>query len=171
MKVLASLVGGLAGAITVTILHELVRKVDPSAPRLDLVGQKATEKLVQKTGYKPPTGNNLYATSLAGSILANTLTYSLAGMSGKRPLSFGTIMGATMGLSAVTLPHKLGLNGNGTHVQHSQRKKWMTMILYIAGGLVASAVARQVEKRKKKRIVSPYKAPDEAWKPVLDIMV
>jgi hypothetical protein len=169
MKVLASLAGGLAGAITVTILHELIRKVDPSAPRLDLVGQKATEKLVQKTGYKPPTGNNLYATSLAGSLLANTLTYSLAGMSGKRPLSFGTVMGATMGLSAVTLPHKLGLNGS--HGKNEQRKKWMTMILYIAGGLVASAVARQVEKRKKKRIVSPYKAPDEAWKPVLDIMV
>jgi hypothetical protein len=169
MKVLASLAGGVAGAITVTILHELVRKIDPSAPRLDLVGQKATEKLALKTGYKPPTGNNLYATSLAGSIIANTLTYSLAGMSGKRPLSFGTIMGATMGLSAVTLPNKLGLNGS--HAQQSQRKKWMTMVLYIAGGLVASAVARQVEKRKKKRIVSPYKAPDEAWKPVLDIMV
>lgn len=169
MKVLASLAGGLAGAITVTVLHELIRKVDPSAPRLDLVGQKATEKLVQKTGHTPPTGNSLYATSLAGSILANTLSYSLAGMSGKRPLSFGTIMGATMGLSAVTLPNKLGLNGH--HVKSDQRKKWMTVLLYIAGGLVASAVARQVEKRKKKRIVSPYKAPDEAWKPVLDIIV
>lgn len=169
MKVLASLAGGLAGAVTVTILHELIRKIDPSAPRLDLVGQKATEKLVQRTGHKPPTGNNLYATSLAGSILANTLSYSLAGISGKRPLSVGTIMGATMGLSAVTLPGKLGLNGH--HVKNDQRKKWMTVVLYIAGGLVASAVARQVEKRKKKRIVSPYKAPDEAWKPVLDIIV
>jgi hypothetical protein len=169
MKVLASLAGGLAGAITVTLLHEVIRKIDPSAPRLDLVGQKATEKLAQKTGYKPPTGNNLYATSLAGSILANTLSYSLAGLGGKRPLSVGTIMGATMGLSAVALPDKLGLNGH--HVKDDQRKKWITMILYIAGGLVASAVARQVEKRKKKRIVSPYKAPDEAWKPVLDIMV
>lgn len=169
MKVLASLAGGLAGAITVTILHEVIRKIDPSAPRLDLVGQKATEKLAQKVGYKSPTGNSLYATSLAGSILANTLTYSFAGLSGKRPLSFGTVMGATMGLSAVTLPHKLGLNG--THTSNAQRHKWVTMILYIAGGLVASAVAHQVEKRKKKRIVSPYKAPDEAWKPVLDIIV
>ena len=169
MKVLASLAGGLAGAITVTLLHEVIRKIDPSAPRLDLVGQKATEKLVQRTGHKPPTGNNLYATSLAGSLIANTLSYSLAGMSGK-PLSVRTLMsGATMGLGAVTLPDKLGLNGH--HVKDDQRKKWMTVMLYIAGGLVASAVARRVEKRKKKRIVSPYKAPDEAWKPVLDIMV
>lgn len=169
MKLLASLAGGLAGAITVTILHEVIRKIDPSAPRLDLVGEKATQKLVQKTGYHPPTGNKLYATSLAGSILANTLSYSLAGISGKRPLSVGTIMGATMGFGAVTLPGKLGLNG--THTSRDQKKKWMTIILYIAGGLVASSVARRIEKRKKKQKVSPYKAPDEAWKPVLDIVV
>jgi len=169
MKVLASLAGGLAGAITVTLLHEVIRKIDPSAPRLDLVGEKATEKLIQKAGKTPPVGNKLYATSLAGSLLANTLSYSLAGISGKRPLSVGTIMGATMGLSAVTMPNKLGLNGH--HVANESKKKWMTIVLYIAGGLVASAVAHQIEKRKKKRIVSPYKAPDEAWKPVLDIVV
>ena len=169
MKVLASLAGGLAGAITVTLLHEVVRKLDPSASRLDLVGEKATQKLVQKAGKIPPSGNKVYATSLAGSLLANTLTYSLAGISGKRPLSVGTIMGATMGISAVTLPHKLGLNGH--YAANESRKKWMTIVLYIAGGLVASAVARRIEKRKKKPIVSPYKSPDEAWKPVLDIMV
>ena len=47
MKVLASLAGGLAGAITVTVLHEMFRKSDSSAPRLDKLGETATQKLAQ----------------------------------------------------------------------------------------------------------------------------
>jgi hypothetical protein len=170
MKLLAALAGGLAGAITVTILHELTRKLDPTAPRLDLVGESATQKLAQKAGYKPPTGNSLYAGSLAGSILTNALSYSLAGMSGKRPLSLGTIVGAAMGWSALKLPKKLGLRS--IHTDGSTKRRWLTMALYITGGLVASAVSRRIEKkRRQKPIVSPYKSPDEAWKPVLDIVV
>jgi hypothetical protein len=170
MKLMASLVGGLAGAITVTILHELTRKVDPSAPRLDLVGESAAQKLAQKAGYTPPTGNSLYASSLAGSLLTNTLSYSLAGVSGKKPLSIGTIVGAVMGYGAVKLPKKLGLSN--VHTDGSSKRRWLTVALYITGGLVASAVTRRLEKKRQQRhIVSPYKSPDEAWKPVLDIVV
>jgi hypothetical protein len=41
MKLLTSLAGGLAGAITVTILHKLARSVDRSAPRLANLGHQA----------------------------------------------------------------------------------------------------------------------------------
>lgn len=170
MKLMASVLGGLAGAITVTVLHELTRKVDPTAPRLDLVGETVTQKLAQKAGYNPPTGRSLYASSLAGSLLTNTLSYSFAGMSGKKPLSLGTLVGAAMGFSAVKLPKKLGLSRDYT--DGSSKRRWLTMALYITGGLVASAVSRSIEKRRKRKpLVSPYKAPDQAWKPVLDIVV
>jgi hypothetical protein len=170
MKFLAAFAGGLAGAVTVTILHELTRKLDSSAPRLDLLGENAAQKLAKKAGYEPPTGKSLYAGSLAGSILTNTLTYSLAGMSGKKPFSMGTLLGAAMGWSAVKLPNKLGLSGQ--HSNGSSKRRWITMALYITGGLVASAISRRIEKKhRQKPLVSPYKAPDEAWKPVLDIVV
>lgn len=173
MKVLASLAGGLAGAITVTILHEMFRKVNPSAPRLDRLGETATQKLTKLTGATPPEGNSLYSTSMAGSLLANTLTYSLAGITGKRPLSAGTLLGAAMGWGAVKLPPKMGLNRDFS--AGTTKKKWTTMALYVVGGLVASAVTRSMKKRalsnKIKEKVSPYKSPEEAWKPVLDIVV
>jgi len=174
MKVLASLAGGLAGAITVTVLHEMFRKVNPSsAPRLNKLGEQATQKLAKISGSHLPEGNKLYSTSMAGSILANTLTYSLAGLTGKRPFSAGTLLGAAMGWGAVKLPPKMGLKSQ--YSAGSPTKRWTTLALYIAGGLVASAVTRSLKKRtgrkKNADIVSPYKSPDEAWKPVLDIVV
>ena len=172
MKVLASLAGGLAGAITVTLLHEVFRNVNPkTAPRLNKLGEQATEKLTQLSGSNPPKGKDLYSTSMAGSILANTLTYSLAGITGKKPLSVGTLLGAAMGWGAVKLPPKMGLKSKFS--AGSNKRKIGTVLLYIAGGLVASAVTRNLKKKaeKKKPIVSSNKSPDEAWKPVLDIVV
>lgn len=170
MKLLASLAGGLAGAVTVTLLHEIIRKIDPSAPRMDLVGKAVTEKLMHKAGQHVPEAGQLYATSLAGSIMANALYYSLAGLGHRSPLSVGSMLGLTAGAGAVTLPGKLGLNG--VHSSGSKKRKWMTMALYFAGGLVAAAVTRSIENhRKPKHIVSPYNPPEQAYKPILDIMV
>jgi hypothetical protein len=169
MKLLASLVGGLAGAVTVTILHETIRKIDPKAPRMDLVGKKAIGKLMNMAGNQHPSDNQLYATSLAGSIMANTLYYSLAGLGYKSPVSIGSVLGVAAGAGAVTLPHKLGLNG--VHSSDTNKKKWITMGLYLVGGLVAAAVTRRIEKRAKKQLVSPYNPPEQAYKPILDIMV
>ena len=170
MKLLASLVGGLAGAVTVTLLHEIIRKINPSAPRMDLVGKVVTEKLMQKAGKPGSTSNKIYATSLAGSLMANTLYYSLAGLGQKNLLSMGSMLGLTAGAGALTLPAKLGLNG--IHSSNTSKRKWMTLALYMAGGLVAAAVTRSIEKRKnKKHLVSPYNPPEQAYKPILDIMV
>jgi hypothetical protein len=168
MKLLASLAGGLAGAVTVTILHEIIRKIDPSAPRMDLVGKAVTEKLMHRAGQQSMGKKQLYASSLAGSIMANTLYYSLAGL-GHKPLSVGSMLGLTAGAGAVTLPGKLGLNG--MHGSGSMKRKWMTMALYFTGGLVAAAVTRQIERRQKRHLVSPYNPPEQAYKPILDIIV
>jgi len=167
MKLLASLAGGLAGAVTITLLHEIIRKIDPSAPRMDLVGKAVTEKLMHKAGQHPGK-KQLYASSVAGSIMANTLYYSLAGL-GHKPLSVGSMLGLTAGAGAVALPAKLGLNG--AHSNGSMKRKWITMALYLTGGLVAAAVTRRIEKRRNKHIVSPYNPPEQAYKPILDIIV
>lgn len=150
MKLLISLAGGLAGAISVTILHELIRKIDHSAPRLDR--------------------NNLFATSLAGDIISNTLYYSLAGTRIKKSMSAGSILGLGAGLSALTLPKKPGLDTAA--VNQTLTRKLITVGLYLTGGLVAAGVMRWLEKRgNKKTEVPTIKAPREAYKPVLDITV
>lgn len=170
MKLLTSLAGGLAGAISVTILHELIRKIDPSAPRLDRLGEQATARLIQKTGHQPPSGSNLYTSALAGDIIGNTLTYSLAGTRMKKALSTGGLLGLGMGIGALKLPEALGLNGK--HTNATPKRRWLTMGLYVTGGLIAAGVTKWLEKKSaKKSVVARTKAPAEAYKPVLDITV
>jgi hypothetical protein len=50
-------------------------------------------------------------------------------------------------------------------------KKWMTIGLYVAGGLVCAAALRWLKNRKKQSIVSPLNPPVESYKPVIDITV
>lgn len=103
MKLLNSLAGGLAGTISVTILHGLVRKIDPSVPR------------------PAPAG-----------------------------------------------AHRL----NGTHSHQSGKHRLLMVGLSIAGGLIAAGVTRWLEhKTTKKPAMARINAPDEAYKPVLDITV
>jgi hypothetical protein len=71
---------------------------------------------------------------------------------------------------------KLGLNGNGAHINEAHNKsgsskKWITIGLYLAGGLVTAAVARWLENRNRQSIVSPLNPPVESYKPVIDITV
>jgi hypothetical protein len=170
MKLLISLAGGLAGAISVTILHELIRKIDHSAPRLDKLGEEATAKLIAKTGHEAPTGNSLFATSLAGDIISNTLYYSLAGTRIKKSMATGSVLGLGAGLGALTLTRKMGLDDRT--VNETPKRKLITVGLYLTGGLVAAGVMRWLENRKKnKPVMSAKKAFKEAYKPVLDITV
>ncbi|MDF2191048.1 hypothetical protein [Paraflavitalea sp. CAU 1676] len=170
MKVLTSLVGGLAGAISVTILHEIARKLAPSAPRLDKLGEHATARLIEKTGHDAPRGQALRSTALAGDLIGNTLYYSLAGTRINKALTTGSLLGLGAGIGALKLPQVLGFNEH--HTNNTPKKRWLTMGLYIAGGLIAAGVTKWLENRaNKKPLVARTKAPDEAYKPVLDITV
>ena len=48
MKVISSVAGGLAGALSVRLMQEILRKVDPTAPRLDLLRKQAALKIADK---------------------------------------------------------------------------------------------------------------------------
>jgi hypothetical protein len=170
MKLLTSLAGGLAGAIAVTILHELIRKNDPSAPRLDKLGEQATAHIMEKTGHAAPAKDKLYTTAMVGDIIGNTLFYSLAGTRMKKAMSTGGLLGLSAGIGALKLPGVLGLNPKFTN--STGKRRWVTVGLYLTGGLIAAGVAKWLDnKASKKPVVARTKAPDEAYKPVLDITV
>lgn len=175
MKLLSSLAGGLAGAVTVTIIHEVLRKTTNYAPRLDETGKKLVNKILDKSGRAPLTEKQAYGSSLVGELLANTIYFSLAGGQMKHAFRTGSLLGLTAGLGAVSLPEKMGLNGNGahngSHTHSNKSKKWITIGLYLAGGIVSAAVARWLENRHKRSIVSPLNPPVESYKPVIDITV
>jgi len=138
---------GIAGAAVLTLVHETLRQFVPEAPRMERLGMQALEKLLgqfgQPTTQKP---NTLYAQTLAGDLLGNSLYYSIAGAS-KKPWATGLLAGLTAGVAAVTLPKQLGLeeeNANRTPATTA-----MTIGLYTLGGIVAAGVASLLTENKK----------------------
>jgi hypothetical protein len=148
MRLTSSLIGGLGGAVTLTLLQELLRRQDPNAPRLDLLGKQATSRLLKKA-RKNLTDRQLYNASLAGDIIFNTLYYSLAGIKTKKAAAAGGLLGTSMGLAAIMLPKLLDLNAGYTGA--NAKRKYMTMGLYIAGGLVAAGLAWLLDKKQNAR--------------------
>lgn len=134
--------GGLAGAITLTLLAELLRKNFSGAPRLDKLGEEALDKSVSALSGEHVPAEHQYSASMAADIISNTLYYSAAAFKPGNAVLAGTILGAIAGVGAVKLPGRLGLNEDNTAA--TSNKKVLTMALYTIGGLVAGLVTRRL---------------------------
>ena len=145
MKLVSSVAGGLAGALSVRLVQEILRRIDPTAPRLDLLRKQAAFKIADKINGKPVEAANVNRFSAAGDIIGNTIYFSLTAAAGKRALPAGSLLGLGMGAGALTLPTKLGLNSY--FVAGTRKRKLMTMGMYLIGGLVAASVSRCPRKK------------------------
>ncbi len=154
MKKIIAVMGGLAGAATVTLLHQALKTVVPEvAPRMDLLGMEAMEKVRHRLHLPIPSEEKLYQQTFVGDIVANTLYYSLAG--GNAADLKGTVLGIAAGIGAVQLPEKLNLTP--AHTNRTKTTEYMAMGIYIAGGLIAAAtignltqLTNKVERKVKK---------------------
>lgn len=141
----APLLGGLAGALALTLLHETVRRQSGEAPRMDKLGMEALAKGLKKTGNKVPSKKSLFLWTMAGDILSNAVFYSLAGLGGKKStLAKGTILGLAGGLGGVLLPRPMGLDPRPSN--RTGQTKLMTVGWYLFGGLVSSWVMKALNK-------------------------
>lgn len=145
MKILKAILAGFAGAATLNILHETVRRLDADAPRVDLVGEEALTRSMSSLNLQPPTGNNLYAATLAGDIISNGIYYTAIGMAGSKNIYLkGALAGLTAGLGAIKLPEKMGLDDKP--VTRTDKTKVLTVAWYLIGGLVTAAVFERLKK-------------------------
>lgn len=145
-----SVIGGLAGAGTLTLLNETVKKLDKDAPRLDLIGMNAVAKVVKGAGIKNALFNKseLLPVALAGDLLSNSLYYGLADAGdNNKTLLRGALLGLGAGLGAVLLSKPLGIDARVSEAP--LKTKVMTVAWYIAGGLVAAAVTNLLSKSEK----------------------
>ncbi|MCJ8164709.1 hypothetical protein MKJ04_07630 [Pontibacter sp. E15-1] len=145
--ILKAFAGGLAGACVVTAVHETVRRVNPNAPRMDVLGMRSISKLMQKADLTPPQDDKkLHAWALVGDIISNSLYYSLSG-TGNSAWWRGSVLGAAAGAGAVLLPGPLGLG------EEPSNKTTETQVLavgyYLLGGLVAAAVGYALSNDKE----------------------
>jgi hypothetical protein len=142
-----STLGGLAGACTLTLLNESVKKLDKDAPRMDLLGMNAVARLMKGQNILAQTAGKLFPIAMAGDLVSNSLYYSMADTGDKKKtLMRGALLGVGAGLGAVILPKTLGLNDEAT--TRTVKTKVLTVTWYLIGGLVAAAAINLLEKKR-----------------------
>lgn len=141
MSFAKALVGGLAGALTVSLINESARQLVQDAPRLDILGKRAIAYPLMEAGKELPPNSQLYWIALGGDVVMNTLYYSIVGLGGaENAYRNGALLGAAAGVGAVVLPEKIGLGDEPS--ARTEQTKLMTVAWYIAGGLAAAAVVQ-----------------------------
>ena len=137
MKLTQSIIGGIAGSVALNLLHETVKRFDHEAPRVDLVGEEGLNKVLSKSGTQPLSGDALYAATLAGDVLSNSLYYSMIGIGKKKHLlTRGIFYGLAAGVGALTLTKPMGLSD--APVTRTEKTKVITVGYYLLGGIVAA---------------------------------
>jgi hypothetical protein len=143
MKIIQNIIGGLAGALN--ILHQVAKQFDHEAPRVDLVGEEALSKGMEAMGLTPPTGNALFAATLAGDLISNAAYYSTIGLGKSKYLLYhGAAHGLCAGIGALTLTKPMGLSD--APVTRTDKTKILTVAWYTFGGLVTGAVIKALRK-------------------------
>ncbi len=140
-----SLLGGLAGAVALTLVHETARRLIPGAPRMDTLGRRAIARGLESLGVDPPGRDELQGMALVGDIVSNGLTYALVGAGSPESAHLrGTLIGSAAGLGAIVLPPRLGIGPEPGRL--ATETKVMTFGWYLLGGVVAAGVFRRLSR-------------------------
>jgi hypothetical protein len=128
-KIISSIIGGLAGAVALNIIHQTVGYFDHDAPRVDLIGEEALTKTMEAVDLTPPTGNALFAATITADVISNALYYSAIGFGDKKYLVLrGGIVGVAAGVGALTLTEPMGLSD--APVTRTDKTKVITVAWY-----------------------------------------
>lgn len=139
MKILHNIIGGLAGAAALNIVHEIMKRSCSIAPRIDKVGEEAMAGAIELAGHNAPEGKKLTAVTLASDIVLNAAFYSLIGAGKESNLvPRGAVYGLAAGLSTVGGASVAPLNDEP--VTKTTTTKIMTVSWYVIGGIVAGAM-------------------------------
>lgn len=138
---LKALGSGLVGACALTLIHETVRRFVADAPRVDVIGMRAVDKMLRAADAELPPEWGLHEVALAGELVSNSIYYSLVATGGRdAALTNGALLGLAAGLGAVFLPEPLGLGRQPT--ERTPTTQAMTVAWYVAGGIAAAAIYR-----------------------------
>jgi hypothetical protein len=177
MKFANAIEGGITGATTLTLLQEVLHKIDPKAPRAALLHKSGVIKKWQKSSKNGEKKDPKLYIELASELMANAAFFGLAGLGKKKNAVLrGGLLGAAAGLGAAFLKNdeeELRANGikavdghapgNAMAVtEDSTKKKILTVGLYTAGGLLAGVAMKKIRDLKKSNKKS--KKGNKNWK-------
>ena len=147
MKLANAIEGGITGATTLGLIQEALHKIDPKAPRAKLLNSPGIIKRIKKqTKKKGGVPGKLYI-NLAGELLSNAAYFGLTALGKKKNAVLrGGILGAAAGLGSVFLNED-----KSEDKQTDIKNKILTITLYTAGGMLAGAAIKKMNKKNKKR--------------------
>jgi hypothetical protein len=137
MDAIRSIIGGAAGAATLTAVHQAAQRTVSYAPRVDVTGRRAIAKSLTIAGVNPPKGRRLHNAALAGDLISNSAFYAALGLSSRHHLwRNAALLGLAAGVGAVALPPVLGLGTKPT--ARTPQTSAMTVAWYMLGALAAA---------------------------------
>jgi hypothetical protein len=160
MNVIGAVEGGVTGTAALSLLQEMLHKVDPTSPRPLLHHEAERKKAKRKraTGKKAKmllTGNKVQN---AGELLANVFYFGLPALGDKNgaPLK-GSIIGAAAGLW-----HAFGTGTKrGGKKKRKMRHRLYNLFLYTTAGLLAGEMIKHAPLKNKKQ-TAEWKKRNEA---------
>jgi len=148
MSTAKNIVAGIGGAIALNILHESLKHCNNDMPRIDLLGEEALQKVLNRFGKEITNENELYAATLAGDLFSNSAYYSLIGAAGKKNVWPAAVaLGLAAGIGAIVLPKPMGLNPQP--VAHNTKAKALTIAYYLTGALVTAGILKYSNNRQR----------------------
>ena len=140
----SALMAGMVGAVALTAVHQLARRLSDDAPRMDVLGERAIARTVHAAGGTLPLPRTLHRWALAGDIVANSAYYSMVACGRDAHMwTRGVALGLAAGAGALVLPRRLGL-GDAPKSDHLPNQL-MTVAWYLIGGLAAACAGRTLK--------------------------
>ena len=142
-----AILSGMAGAAALTAVHQAARMVTDSAPRMDVVGVRASARGKDAaigseiTPLATTENPALYNMALAGDLVFNSAYYSMA-----TTWTRGAALGLLAGIGALVLPQRLGLGQPPKSELLSNQV--MTVAWYLVGGLAAAWTAQCLAEKR-----------------------
>jgi formate-dependent nitrite reductase membrane component NrfD len=135
-----SFASGVAGALALTALHELVRHRVAYAPRMDVLAKRAFRRTAPEDATRRMSEAELHQLTLVGDVVSNALYYAaIPAATTRATWTRAAVLGGAAGAGALLLPERLGL-GKPPHSEE-RANQVMTVAWYLAGAFVTAAAA------------------------------
>src|SRR5690606_30170465 len=150
---------GAAGAVTLTAIHEIARRLTRRAPRMDLVAVRGLEMVLEPSPGCELSPRKLHRAAFVLDLVSNSAYYALVGLRRpRRPLARGAVLGLAAGGAALVLPRRV-LGRDRVPGSEDPASAVMTVAWYLAGGLAAGAAWQALARRAARRHVHVVHRP------------
>jgi hypothetical protein len=160
MKLSSAIEGGLAGATTISLLGQTLRKINGDSSHVNVFNGKNLKKRFKKAKSKKPLKATKQFIGLAGDLLGSTAFLGLKPLNKrKNAVLRGALLGTAAGLGSVLLDGHRGnketFHGENGHSLTPRTNDSLTRALevglYAVGGMIAGKLVQRVGKKRKRK--------------------